>query len=1436
MTNPNPEQVAHMVNSPTFQVAEFCPENDQWVLYHERLENFFDSYRIEDPVRKRVLLLNAIGAKPYKLIRDLCTPDAPTTKTYEQLCELMKSYYTPPEVVYKQRKMFYAAAKSSEESVVQWMVHIKFLAAACNFGNTIDSRILDKFVTSFDGRTFDRLSEEDPDTLTLTKATEIAVRCESRAEVSVNAVHTRQPHHSKKATWPPKSQQGGGHSTGGGPDRARCKHCGFKNHTSSECRFKDASCHKCRQKGHLASICRKSSVNHVSEQSFTMLNNTEHVGSIYSISTNFDNTICAQVQVNNIAHEFLLDSGASISAIPLHTYTNKFQNFKLSESNLTLHAYSGHNIVVAGQFSPVITFNNKQHKLKLMVVGSDGPSILGRDFLRCFGISFAEINQIKSQPQNPINQSLSLESVLKKYPKVFEQTIGKYVYKQVHLSINSDAKPVFCKPRQVPHAFKAQVEAELERLERLNVITPVETSEWGTPLVPILKSNGQIRICADYKVTINRYLNENRHPLPRVEEIFNALRGGCSFSKLDLESAYNQIELDESSRHLAAWSTHKGVYLVNRLPFGVKPATGIFQAELEKLLQGIPGVVNFLDDIVVTGISKEAHLSNLSCVFQRLSDAGLKLRKEKCDFFKDDIIFLGHRLNREGLSKTDERTKSVVDKPSPKDVTEVRAFTGLVNYYAKFIQNSAQIMYPMYRLLQKDVKFIWDKKCEQSFQQIKDEIMKNVVLSHFNDKLPIILSCDASQHGLGAVLSHKLSNGDEKPVAFCSRTLSPAESNYSVIDKEALAIVYACNKFYHYLIGVHFTLKTDHKPLVRLFGETSGIPQMAASRIQRWANFLSGFDYEIQYVKGGENNADAFSRLPIKQNENKIETAEHNYLNFVSDRGVSIDYKTIRAETAKDPILSKVLAAINTGNLTLLNDEHFQPFTRRSTELSIEYGIVMWGYRVVIPKKCRQTLISSIHSTHMGIVKTKAIARSFMWWPGIDADLETAIKSCKSCLSVRPNPQKAGLIPWELPERVWSRIHVDYAGPIKNNYFLIVTDAFSKWPEVFRTVDITSKFTVNKLREVFARFGLPDTIVSDNGTQFTSEMFKDFMNQNRIRHITTAPAHPATNGAAENCVRSFKNGLAAAVADNTITDIDILIQRYLFDYRIAPHCTTFESPAKLLFGRTIKTRFDLVKPPLVSDVVQNNQAKQIQNFKGRRDVTFIVGEKVSIRDLTNPIPNKTKWMPATIDTVLGSRTYLCTLPNAKQVKRHTNQIHKTTTMDSEHAGDVGSFSIPQVKLPPAVPLCPVYTNHNLHTQNQTSNIANVKNNSNVSDNVPNTNHMHNNSNNTNANVKNNSNVSDNVSNTNHIHNNTNNTNNNDIINSNTHSGNSDNDINYDLIENLPNVVVEADIHQENPTSPIVNTSENPKQVQGNQGSVHTPRPKRISKCPNRMNL
>ncbi|XP_055916947.1 uncharacterized protein K02A2.6-like [Eupeodes corollae] len=301
----------------------------------------------------------------------------------------------------------------------------------------------------------------------------------------------------------------------------------------------------------------------------------------------------------------------------------------------------------------------------------------------------------------------------------------------------------------------------------------------------------------------------------------------------------------------------------------------------------------------------------------------------------------------------------------------------------------------------------------------------------------------------------------------------------------------------------------------------------------------------------------------------------------------------------------------------------------------------------------------TIETLLRGIVKTKALARSFIWWPNIDRGIEDLIKSCHACRLQQPSPEKSALIPWNAADHAWSRIHIDYAGPIHGNYLLIIVDSFSKWIEVFKTKTITSACTINFLRETFCRYGLPDIIVSDNGRQFTSNEFAEFIKNNHIKHIFTAPGHPATNGQAENSVKTVKKSLLANL-DKKPIDFDYFLNIFLFDYRISVHCTTGVSPSQVMLNRTLKSRFTLLKPPLVKEIIVEAQKKNISNFRGKREEAFEIGDKVYIRDYTNP--NKPSWTPAKIKEKFGPRNYGCVITqNGREIKRHLNQIREIST-------------------------------------------------------------------------------------------------------------------------------------------------------------------------------
>ena len=354
------------------------------------------------------------------------------------------------------------------------------------------------------------------------------------------------------------------------------------------------------------------------------------------------------------------------------------------------------------------------------------------------------------------------------------------------------------------------------------------------------------------------------YPLPKIDDLFASLAGGQQFSKLDLSHAYLQLPLAKDAQPLVTVNTHKGLYRYQRLPFGVSSAPAIFQRTMETLLQGVPNVCVYLDDILVTDSSTAAHLKNLEHVLTRLEDAGMRLKKGKCEFMLKEAEYLGHKISREGLQLTDSKIVAVAEAPKPTGVAELRSFLGIVNYYGKFLPDLATTAAPLYNLLRKNTQWQWGKIQQSAFEKVKALLQSSDLLVHYDPGKEIILAADASPLGVGAVLSHLMEDGSERPIAYASRSLSVTERKYSQLDKEALAIVFAVKHFHQYVYGRSFTILSDHKPLMYIFDETKSVPLMASARIQRWALTLGAYTYQIRYKSSRDNsNADSLSRLPL---------------------------------------------------------------------------------------------------------------------------------------------------------------------------------------------------------------------------------------------------------------------------------------------------------------------------------------------------------------------------------------------------------------------------------------------------------------------------------------------------------------------------------------------------------------------------------------------
>ena len=354
------------------------------------------------------------------------------------------------------------------------------------------------------------------------------------------------------------------------------------------------------------------------------------------------------------------------------------------------------------------------------------------------------------------------------------------------------------KARNVPYSMREKVDVEIDRLVKEGILEPVQFSEWGTPIVPVLKKDNTVRICGDYRLTVNQACKLDKYIIPRIKDLYTKFAGGKVFTKLDMSQAYLQLHV----------------------PL-------------------VPKVTVYLDDKLITGDSEEEHLENLEKVLQRLQKVGLRLKKSKCVFQTKEIKYLGYKLNADGLHPTEIR--AIKKAKTPTNVTELKSYLGLLNYYGKFLPNLSTKLQPLYKLLKKDCRWHWSEEQEKAFSSTKQFLESDSLLVHYDPNKELIMACKASPYGIGAVISHKLEDETEKPIAFASRTLSEAEKGYSQVEKECLAVIYGIKKFHQYVYGRHFQIVTNHKPITTLFSESKGMTTMASNRIQRWSLSLSAY-------------------------------------------------------------------------------------------------------------------------------------------------------------------------------------------------------------------------------------------------------------------------------------------------------------------------------------------------------------------------------------------------------------------------------------------------------------------------------------------------------------------------------------------------------------------------------------------------------------------
>lgn len=530
----------------------------------------------------------------------------------------------------------------------------------------------------------------------------------------------------------------------------------------------------------------------------------------------------------------------------------------------------------------------------------------------------------------------------------------------------------------------------------------------------------------------------------------------------------------------------------------------------------------------------------------------------------NELVFMGHLLSARGIGPEHEKVRAV--REARQSASEVRSFLGLVNFSSRFIPNLLTVAEPLRRLTRKDVPFVWESEQEQAFQELKRRLENTETLGYFESTAETKLITDASPVGLGAVLIQEI-KGENRVICYISRSLTDTERRYSQTEKEALAIVWACERLHMYLYATDFILLTDHKPLECIYSDKS--TGRASARIHRWVLRLQSYRFKVVYIPGRDNIADSLSRLlePKEGNPQTSTDDSDNYIRFVAINATpnALTTKEIERASAEDEEISEIREIIKTNQWHKLSNKKLLPI---KDELTCVGMLVLRGTRILIPTSLRDRVLELAHEGHPGIVAMKRNLRTKVWWTGLDRDAEKFCRTCHSCQLVstpeKPEPMKLT----EIPTSPWQHISADLMCLPTGENLLVVVDYYSRYFEVDILKSTTTDKVVKSLEKIFLTHGLPVSITTDNGPQFRSSEFREYLVNQGIGHRRVTPLWPQANGEVERQNRTILKRIRIAYAEKR--DWKEELDKYLIFYRTTPHSVTGVSPAELMFRRELK--------------------------------------------------------------------------------------------------------------------------------------------------------------------------------------------------------------------------------------------------------------------------
>lgn len=1024
---------------------------------------------------------------------------------------------------------------------------------------------------------------------------------------------------------------------------------------------------------------------------------------------------CPHIQVKIFETEMkaLLDSGAGISVINSAEIAEQY-GLKVLPAAVKVSTADGTEYKCLGYLNIPYTYKNITRVIPTIIVPQISRSlILGADFWESFkiqpmidvgnGPESIETLDVKTNsvlcfnveptgdlprlpenepddtldipafdtPAEPVPESIETEhdlttteraeliEAIKEFPFTAPGKLGRTNLIQHEITLKEDAKPRSQPIYKCSPFIQKEIDAEIERFKELGAIEECY-SEWSNPLVPVRKSNGKIRVCLDSR-RINAMTVKDAYPMQNMQDIFHRLGRAKFYSIIDLKDAYFQIPLKEESRNYTAFRTSQGLFRFVVCPFGLTNAPFTMCRLMDKVI-GFdlqPHVFVYLDDIVVATETLEDHLRLLRIVADRLKRAGLTVSLEKSRFCRKQVMYLGYLLTERGVSIDQSRIQPILNYVRPKSVKDIRRLMGLAGFYQKFIEGYSRITAPITDLLKKEKKkFTWSDEAEQAFNELKAVLTSAPVLGNPDFSKPFTIESDASDNAVGAALVQE-QDGETRVIGYFSKKLSSTQKKYSAVEKECLGVLLAIDNFRHYVEGTRFRVVTDARSLLWLFkiGAESG-----NSKLLRWALRIQSYDIQLEYRKGKNNiTADCLSRS----------------IDVVTVQQPDPEYEELAAKILADPVKHGEYRVI---------DGRIWKYVKSPTKQ--DDPRFAWK-QLPMPEE-RQEIIGKEHNkAHFGFDKTLASIKQRFFWPKMNGQVKKFCRECVPCQTSKAGntnvtPPMGSQKPVEYP---WQFVTLDYIGPLpasgrnRSTYLLVVTDVFTKFILVqpFREAKAGPlvEFVENM---IFRLFGVPEIILTDNGSQFISKIFKELLQSYNVNHWLTPAYHPQVNNT-ERVNRVITTAIRATLKKEHKHWADD-VQAIAAAVRNAVHSSTKYSPYFVVFGRnqvsdgreyaqirdnyqpeetpeteTTKKRQELFEEVKANLAAAYKRHEKTYNLRSNSNCPrYAVGEKVlkktfDLSDKGQKFCKKLapKFEPCLVKKILGNHTYELETEDGKRI-------------------------------------------------------------------------------------------------------------------------------------------------------------------------------------------